>query len=576
MQQSLFLFLRTNWKHFSEMFLASFLVNIFALALPLFSMLIYDKAMGNQVHDTLWALAIGMTLILMFELVLRSARVYLVEHAGARWDAFLDERIIRGVLNAPLTRTILTADVVSRMREVSATRDVLSAQSLLTVADIPFVLLFAIVIALTGGYIVLIPLGVGALMVIISSMLMRASVLRQKESSKHNRVKISLLVDILSARESLYGRSTSRKAEILYRKEAQLGSRAAARSRWWTQINQQITPVILSLSSVAILVAGVYQVEAQLMSVGGLIAVSMLSMRFVSTIVGLSPLSSRWKEFTQALEGLSESVDLKSVTVLDKNESTAAFMTEGVRLTSLGFNYPNQPRSILKDINLNLLPGELVAVVGGTGAGKSTLLRVLAGQLPHTEGQFMFAANLIEDNSSRQWMCKHVQYKPQDPSFLGGNLREIISAGADNVSDDILINSLRQAGLGGALDRGEIGLNTPVSTNGRDLSGGQRQMVALATTFHGQYPLILLDEPTLGLDQIAQSCLIETLPKLCRERCVVIATHSVELILRADRMLVLDGGRIVADGNPNKLLNMDTYKSSTFGKAANSPTEINL
>jgi ABC-type bacteriocin/lantibiotic exporter with double-glycine peptidase domain len=554
MRQSVLLFLRTNRRHLAEMLIASALVNACMLALPLFSMLVYDKAMGNQVHDTLWALATGVALILALELVMRAARIYLVEHAGARWDTFLDERTMRGVLQAPLTRSIAPADVLAKLREVSSTRDVLSAQSLLAVADLPFTLVFAAVVAIVGGALVFIPLGMGTLLVLLGAGLQRVARRRQQDVSTATRAKLGVLVDVLAARESLHGRPAARKAEQLYRQHAQMGARAASRSRWWSQLSQQAVPVVVSLSSVTVLVAGVYQVEAQALSVGGLISANMLSMRLLSSLCAVSPLLSRWREFTTALKGLAESVDLGAAPLVDATVQAAALATEGLRLDGLGFRYPQQERAVLQGLTLQLRQGELVALVGGSGAGKSTLLRLLAGQVAHTEGRLSFGAHVVADEASRQWMCRQVQHKPQDPSFLGGRLRDIVAAGADDTPDGALVLALRQAGLGPLLDKGELGLNSEVGTNGAGLSGGQRQMVALAASFHGAHPVLLLDEPTLGLDRLSQERVMEALPVLRDGRCIVVATHAVEVIAKADRVLVLDGGRLVADGPPHKLL----------------------
>lgn len=554
MRQSMLLFLRKNRRHVAEMLLASVLINLFMLALPLFSMLVYDKAIGNQVHDTLWALATGMLLLLGLELVLRSARIYLVEHAGARWDAFLDERVLRGVLAAPLTRQLAPADLLNRVREVAATRDVLSAQNLLAAADLPFVLLFAAVVGAVGGPLVWIPLGMGALVLASGAVFQRAGMRRQRDATAATRAKLGTLMDVLAARESLHGRPMARVAESAYRQQAQIGARAAARARWWSQINQQLMPVLISATSVAMMVGGVYLVEAQALSVGGLISVNMLGIRLLSSLCSAAPLAGRWREFTRALDSLGAAVDLKALPVADAAIQASALAQEGLRLEDLSFAWTPGGRPVLDGLNLQLQPQQIVALVGASGAGKSTLLRVLAGQLQHTGGKLVFGAHVVADEASRHWMCRQVQHKPQDPCFLGGTLAEVVAACNPGATDASLVDALRRAGLGPALDRGELGLNTPVGTNGAGLSGGQRQMVALATAFHASQPVLLLDEPTLGLDRSAQERVLEALPALRAGRCVVIATHAAEVIQRADRVLVLDRGRVVADGPPDRLL----------------------
>ncbi|MCV2355710.1 ATP-binding cassette domain-containing protein [Paucibacter sp. B2R-40] len=554
MRQSLLLFLRANRRHLAELLLAGLMVNLLALALPMFSMLVYDKAMGNQVHDTLWALATGMLMLLALELLLRTVRVLVLEHAGARWDSFLDERLMRGVLSAPLSRAIGTADVMNKLREISATRDVLSAQGLLPLADLPFMLVFVLVLAAVGGHLVWIPLGFGVLMLLAGVALQHLSQDRQRLAHGANRLKINTLVDVLASRESLHGRPNARSAERRWREQSLAGARAAARARWWAQMNQQLLPVLMSAASVALLVAGVFRVEAQEMSVGGLISVNMIASRFLAVLCSAAPLRTRWVEFSRALGSLGETVELSAAPLSEDQTPMGAFASEGLRLEELNLTYPAQTRAALEGLNLQLRAGELVAVVGASGSGKSSLLKVLAGHLPHAGGRLVVAGNLVADDASRHMLCQHAQYKSQDPCFLGGTVREIVAAGEPEVQDASVVEALRMAGFGPALERGDIALNTPVGTNGLGLSGGQRQMLALAVAFHGRQPILLLDEPTLGLDRNAQEKILQTLPGLKAGRCVLVATHAAELIQRADRVIVLDRGRLVADAPPDRLL----------------------
>jgi ABC-type bacteriocin/lantibiotic exporter with double-glycine peptidase domain len=557
------LFLRANRRALAELLLGSLMINVFVLALPLFSMLVYDKAVGNEIHETLWALTIGVALLLALELCLRIARTFMIEHAGARWDAHLDERLLRGVLAAPLSKALQVGEVLARYRDLAVTRDVLSTQFLLPLADVPFVLLFAVVLVAISGPLVAVPLLMAALLFGVSHALQaRARGYQKTANAAHGR-KIAWLADVLLTRESLADPRAAAVAQSGMRQPALHGARAASRGRLWSQLSQQVVPVGLSLTSVLTLVFGVFLIESQALSVGGLISSSMLSSRMVASLCGLVPVLSRWTEFKRALLALRSEINLDtppaaagpgaSQTGAPRTPTAGAFATEGVRLEGVRFEYAERP--ILNDISCALKAGELIAVVGASGAGKSTLLRLLAGQLPASAGQMVFAANLIDCDAARHWLGAQVTYKPQDPVFLGGTVREVVAPGQPDADDAAIVAALRGAGLGPALDKGELGLTSPVGTNGAGVSGGQRQMLALARVLASDRPLLVLDEPTLGLDRSAQEHLLRALPALRDQgRCVIVATHTTELIQCADRVLVLDGGRIVADALPAQLM----------------------
>jgi len=555
MRDAILLFLRANRRHLLDLGLASLLVNAFVLTLPLFSMLVYDKAVGNELHETLWALALGMGLLFALELVLRFSRVMLVEHAGARWDMHLDERLLRGVLAAPASRPLAVGTLLARYRELGATRDVLSAQFLLPLADVPFAVLFAIVLAVIAGPLVLIPLGFGLALLLTGGVLQAAAARRSRVATQASSTKLSWLVDVLMARESLMSVAAARVAERGLREPSAISARAAARARVWQQVSQQLLPVGMSACTVLTLVAGVYRIEAQALSVGGLISTTMLGGRLVSSICLFAPVVLRWQEFMRALRDMGQTVALDAATLPDREAGgpLGAAAAEGVRLGGVGFAYPDRP-PVLADLSVTLKPGELVAVVGSSGAGKSTLLKLLAGHVVPTSGQYALGGRVVQDDLTRRWLAGAVAYKPQEPGFLAGRLQDVVAPGENGQREAELLRTLRVAGLGPQLDRGELGLNTELGSNGAGLSGGQRQMLALARVLHQVSDLVLLDEPTLGLDRQAQEGFLAALPAWKDGRCVVVATHSAELIQICDRVLVLERGRLVADAPPQRLL----------------------
>jgi ABC-type bacteriocin/lantibiotic exporter with double-glycine peptidase domain len=558
MREAILLFLRANRRHLIDLALASLLVNAFVLTLPLFSMLVYDKAVGNELHETLWALSIGMGLLFALELVLRLSRVLLVEHAGARWDMHLDERLLRGVLAAPASKPLAVGTLLSRYRELGATRDVLSAQFLLPLADVPFAILFAIALAVIAGPLVLIPITVGLLLLAAGGVLQSAAARRSRVATQASGTKLSWLVDVLMARESVMSVAAARVAERGLREPSAIAARAGSRARVWQQVSQQLLPVGMSACTVLTLLAGVYRIEAQALSVGGLISTTMLGGRLVSSICLFAPVVLRWQEFMRALRDMAGTVALDAAALPDRDAGgqagpLGAAAAEGVRLSGVGFAYPDKP-PVLDELNVALKAGELVAVVGSSGAGKSTLLKLLAGHVVPTSGQFALGGRVVQDDLTRRWLAGAVAYKPQEPGFLAGKLQDVVAPGEGDSREAELLRALRVAGLGPQLDRGELGLNTELGPNGAGLSGGQRQMLALARVLHQPSDLVLLDEPTLGLDRQAQEGFLAALPGWKDGRCVVVATHSAELIQICDRVLVLERGRLVADAPPQRLL----------------------
>jgi|LakMenEpi03Aug12_release.lakeMendotaPanAssembly.Ray.scaffolds.fasta_scaffold85482_2 ATP-binding cassette subfamily B protein/ATP-binding cassette subfamily C protein LapB len=553
MKSAVLLFARANRRHLAEMLLATAMVNGFALAVPMFSMLIYDKAIGNEMHETLWALAAGMVLILMIEALLRYSRVLLVEHGSSRWDVQLDQRLVLGLLRQPTSRAAPVGDVVSKYRELSITRDFLSAQFLLPLADVPFLLIFVVVVAMVGGPLVWVPVLFGLGLIGISAFAHAMSYRRQLDATRGHSEKLTNLVNILMARESLSIPTAAGAAVKRFKDPSIRSARSAAKARFWSQLGGQAMPLGMTLATVTLLVAGVYRVEAQALTVGGLISVSLLSSRILGVCCSVVPIVTRWKEFSRALLDLKEWIQTEAERPApplhdERLPSVGALMVE------VALVYPSRSEPALHKLNLELRAGELTVVVGASGSGKSSLLRLLAGHVAPSTGRLAVGGHVIASDKDRRWLAERTAYKPQDPVFLPGTLAEVVTAGRPDIAPADVELALTRAGLGPALQRGALGLNTQVGLNGQELSGGQRQMVALARAFLSGAHMLALDEPTLGLDRTAQDQVLQSLQSMKAGRCLVVTTHATEVMQIADRVLVLDGGRLVADRPPSKLL----------------------
>ena len=561
MSRNIHTFLLANKRHILELLGAGLIVNVFLLVFPLYSQIVYDKLIGNGSHETLWALTLGIALMFVLDTVLRIGRVYVIEHAGARWDMHLDDRLMKGVLAAPISQPLPIGKVLARYRELSSARDILSAQFLLPLADLPFLILIMVAVFAIGGSLCLVPIGAGVIVALLGRAINAQSHRHGMKSRLASDAKLDVMVDILASRDGLMSEYASRVAHLKFKEPSTLGARLTAKTRFWNSVSMQIMPSAMSATSVAMLVTGVYLVEAQLLSVGGLIAANMLTMRAMGMVTSAAMMGSRWGDFTRALNGLRDTVNLDAQPPRTSDSMDNGIGSEGVKLDEVEIKYPGQERLILKNIDISLNPIELVCIVGASGSGKSTLLRLLGGHLQHTSGRLLFGGHVIESDPDRRWLCSRVSFKPQDPAFLGGTLAEVLKAGREGLSDAILLKSLRAVGLGPSIDRAELGLNSSLGTNGSGLSGGQRQMVALARALLSDCDVLILDEPTLGLDRNAQEALIKTITQCKTDKCIVIATHASELIDISDMVYVLDAGQVVAKGSPGKLQLIQTIKS---------------
>ena len=546
---------RANRRPLRWILLAGMLINVLGLTLPLFSNIVYDRIIGNGASASLWALAIGVGIGAVLEWLLRQARVMVVEHVGSRWDRALDTLVYQGVLRASLAAPLGLGPVLSRYRDVLGTRDFLSSAWLLPVADLPFLLLFLFVIWLLGGPIVLVPIVFGLLLTGSGLATHFAARRFQRRQIRDTNAKISLLAETLACLETLRRPASGQRAAARFAALAESSAADAAQARARHAIQQSLSPGLSTLSSVGTLVLGVHLVESQTMTTGALIATNMLVSRCVMLFGSVTALAHRYEDFTRALGELGSLLQLpedKAALKPARVKKTRLSSPE-YALSKLGFRREGADRAVLQDVSLTIPPKQFVALVGRAGGGKSTLLRLLAGRLTATDGTLV-AGGVPVTEASAAWLAGCVGYKAQDPQFLGVTIEDLLADSGPDATPAERLAVLRSVGLSRALDAGEISLLTQLGPFGGGVSGGQRQMLGLACALLASDDLLLLDEPTLGLDSEALTRVVALLASLKGQRTLVVATHASEIISLADRLILVGEGRVLADGPRDKLL----------------------
>jgi len=539
--------LRAYGSRFVEIIVAGIVVNVLGLLMPLYSRLIYDKVIGNHIPETLWALTLGMLLFVALELVLRIIRVYYTEQLAGRLDSEFDEVSARRMLTARVQAPV--GVVLARYRDLSAARDLMSSNYMLLLVDLPFLLLYLVVLGLIGGHMVWVLLVGGGLLVGLQLLLKVPGNDYANSAMKSGTGKVDKLASIVYGMETLKTSPLQHRLLRAFLADASANAVAQAKSRFWMNTSYAISSVGYTLISVATLVVGVYLVEDNLLTVGALIACSLLISRAATVLSSLAAFLGRIEMFRRARaefdQLFEEPAQVPTADVLRQD------MRGLIQVGNLLLHLDKKETPTLRNISLTIQPGEKVGIVGRSGSGKSTLLRTLAGLHQAEEGHVLIDGVAVTAYAEEVRM-RCIGFKPQEPFLFDGTVAANIFVG-DRVPGQVYEAALAVSSLDDLIARGELRLDQLIKAPG-NLSGGQRQMVALARVIACTPRILLLDEPTTGIDQQTEARIIERLVGYAGGRTLVVATHSPALLRHLDRIVVIDGGRIVADGPRAQIL----------------------
>lgn len=539
--------LRAYGSRFVEIIVAGIVVNVLGLLMPLYSRLIYDKVIGNHIPETLWALTLGMLLFVALELVLRIIRVYYTEQLAGRLDSEFDEVSARRMLTARVQAPV--GVVLARYRDLSAARDLMSSNYMLLLVDLPFLLLYLVVLGLIGGHMVWVLLVGGGLLVGLQLLLKVPGNDYANSAMKSGTGKVDKLASIVYGMETLKTSPLQHRLMRAFLADASANAVAQAKSRFWMNTSYAISSVGYTLISVATLVVGVYLVEDNLLTVGALIACSLLISRAATVLSSLAAFLGRIEMFRRAraeFDQLFEEPEQAPVADVLRQD-----MRGLIQVGNLLLHLDKKETPTLRNISLTIQPGEKVGIVGRSGSGKSTLLRTLAGLHQAEEGHVLIDGVAVTAYAEEVRM-RCIGFKPQEPFLFDGTVAANIFVG-DRVPGQVYEAALAVSSLDDLIARGELRLDQLIKAPG-NLSGGQRQMVALARVIACTPRILLLDEPTTGIDQQTEARIIERLVGYAGGRTLVVATHSPALLRHLDRIVVIDGGRIVADGPRAQIL----------------------
>jgi ATP-binding cassette, subfamily C, bacterial LapB len=540
--------IRDNRHLYRDVLLAAGMINLFALASPLFIMNVYDRVVPNHATHTLWVLSAGMLIVLLADLGIRLMRNWFVDLAASRSDLRLSSRLLSQVLGLRLSHRPESAGAfASNLQSYEAIRGFFSSFVVVALIDLPFVLLFVIVIGIINAWL-MIPIVVGTLLVLGYALLAQQKLRELSDSTQQvGAQRNALLVESISNLEAVKCFSAESRMQAMYERatlflasvntQLRLISASVSNGAQWVQ----------HMTSLAIILIGVYAIIAGDMSQGGLIAAYLLSSRAMAPVSQAAGLLAQYHQAASALKTLDDIMH-RPIERPDGAQWVQRPVLKGeIEFRNVSFSYPGDTERSLTNVSFRIKAGEHVAILGRNGSGKSTLEKLLMGLYTPDSG-----AILVDGVDLRQLdpadLRHNIGYVPQDIQLFQGSLRDNIVVSCPQASDQELLETARISGLASMTDRHPEGFGMLIGENGQRLSGGQRQTLAIARALINDPPILLLDEPTGALDHSSEDYVKHHLANLAGSKTLIVITHRTAMLELTDRMLVMDNGKIVADG----------------------------
>jgi ATP-binding cassette, subfamily C, bacterial LapB len=546
---------RKERRQLRYVILASILINLLAFALPLFTMNVYDRIIPNKAAASLWVMAMGAIFAISVEYGLRLARTSLIDEVGRAIDARLSQRLLDKVLNLPLaTQRGSTGALARRVTEYEQVRDFFASTTVVLITDILFLFVFVGLIALLGGWLAVIPIVAMAAMFVAGWVLQRKISAAVIDAQTDASLLQSTLFESIGSLETVKACRAEGRMLGKWRRYTASNAHTQEEMRGLTAKAVNLATMCQQGTNIALVIGGFYLFSAGTISMGAIIAVVMLAGRSLSPVGQLAFLMTRGRQAFSTLNSLQTLMEQDDEREKGSQSVVPEIRQGRLQLDHSGFSYPEAGRESLSDICLSIEPGERIGIIGRVASGKSTLGRVLCGLYEPTNGSYY-----IDGLDSRQHQPHEIRsrlrFVGQDAELFSGTIRENLLLGAERASDADIIDAVARSGADIFLGRDSSGFDFHIGERGARLSGGQRSFLVLARALMYPAKLLFLDEPTGAMDSHTEKLFVERLQSaILPHQTIIIATHRMAALDVVDRLIVMDQGRIVADGPRDDIL----------------------
>ncbi|MDP3694089.1 type I secretion system permease/ATPase [Bradyrhizobium sp.] len=559
---------RVHWRSYGHIALAALLINVLALATPLFTMSVYDRVIPNGAIPSLIALSVGMVIAVVFDFVLRTVRSRMIDVTGKTMDVVLAANIFEHVMSIKMAQRPASVGILAnQLRDFDSVRDFFTSGSVVAATDLLFAVLFIAVLFMIAGPLAWIPLAMLPIMIALGFILQRPLDRAMKRLQAESAARHGVLVESLSGLETVRATGAEARMQTAWERSVAATARSGEAVHFWSSLALTMAGTAQQITSLLLLIIGVFLILDGKLSMGALVAANMLAGRVLAPIAGIAAVITRGTQTFSALKSIDRIMSLERERSPQRAYVSRKIEDGRIAFENVSFTYPNAPGRALEKVSFKIDGGERIGIIGRVGSGKTTVGRLLLGFYEAEEGRI-----LVDGVDSRQYdpsdLRAGIGFAMQDTDLFFGKLRDNIALGKPEASDEEILAAARLSGVENFIAGHPLGYDMPISEGGRSLSGGQKQAIGLARVLIRKPRVLFLDEPTAHFDVRSEAEFLERLNTIRGERMtVIISTHRLSLLSMVDRLLLFDNGRLIADGPRDKVLAL------IQGKPNSPPTE---
>ena len=532
---------------YSDVIIASFLINIFVMASPIFTLNIYDRVVPNNAIDTMWVFATGIIVIYIFDMVLKFLRSYFLENAAKKSDIIMSSIIFERVMNLKIaSKPTSVGSFASNLKDFDSIRGFFTASSIAALIDLPFSIIFLFIVYVIGDWLVAIPM-VSGLVIVIYSLIVERPMRKSVESTyEASALKNAVLIESLSALETIKALGISGQSQWKWEEAAGGVAQKGLKSKILSNSISTFVNFIVQMNTVAIIIGGVYAIGDKSLSMGGLIAVVMLSSRMLAPLGQVASLIANLQQTKTAYDAIDGIMNLDVEREDAKKFVQRPSFKGKIEFQNVSLVYPNTDKKVLDDVSFTINPGESVGVIGTNGSGKTSIEKLILGLYEPTEGSILIDGIDIQQIDPAD-LRENISYVPQDVVLFKGTLKDNIILRAPDANDHEILRVAKLSGLDHFVNIHPMGFDMPVGERGDGLSGGQKQSISIARAFIHPSPIVLLDEPTNSMDSTHEGHFIRAMKHYKINKTMMLISHKNNLLPLTDRLILLAQGKIVLD-----------------------------